>query len=182
MTRSPRLPRAVKISTGVASWRLRISLSTSRPSASGRPRSSTTISNRLSHNAAVASFAVGNTSTTNPAVVRPLLSSAAKRSLSSTSNSRIGLSSVGLSDLDHRPTAIVLLSSRRGNLSAQKRPFFRLAVDSDSVKLPRDIIGDPPEIADVGLADECVGTPLMPPIQQVDVLAAVKGWRDIRLF
>src|SRR4029077_14603030 len=76
-----------------------------------------------------------------------------------------------------------IVRSRRGNLPAPNGRGLSGAVDySDSVKLPGDIVGDPPEIPDVGLADECVGTPLMPPIQQVDVLAAVKGRGDIRLF
>src|SRR5271167_3607719 len=53
---------------------------------------------------------------------------------------------------------------------------------SDRIQLPRDIVGDPPEIADISLADECVGSPLMPPIQQIDVLTAVESRRDIGLF
>jgi|SRR6516162_3473064 len=109
-TRSSRLPRAVNISTGVVSKRWRISPRTSRPSASGKPRSSTTISNRLARDAAVASSAVGNTSTTN----------------------------------------------RAAGLAANY---------SDGIQLPGDVVGDPPEIADVGLADERIGAPLMPPIQ-----------------
>ena len=53
---------------------------------------------------------------------------------------------------------------------------------SDGVELPGDVVGDAPEIADVGLADERIGAPLVPPVEQVDILAACEGGRDVRLF
>ncbi len=46
---------------------------------------------------------------------------------------------------------------------------------SDRVELPGDIVRNSPEIADIGLADECVGAALMPPVKQVDVLSASQG-------
>ena len=53
---------------------------------------------------------------------------------------------------------------------------------SDRVELPGDVVGDAPEIADIGLPDEDVGSPLMPPVKQVDVLPAVEGRLHVRLF
>src|SRR3984893_13493608 len=51
---------------------------------------------------------------------------------------------------------------------------------SDRVELPGDVVGDSPKIADFGLPDECVGPPLVPPIQQVDVLTTIEGRRNVR--
>ena len=44
-------------------------------------------------------------------------------------------------------------------------PTTRAAYYSDCIQLPGDIVGDPPEIANFGLADQGIGAPLMPPIK-----------------
>ncbi len=49
------------------------------------------------------------------------------------------------------------------------------AARSDRIELPGDILGNSPKIADIGLAYERVAAPLVPPIQQVDVLTAIEG-------
>src|ERR1700730_5267904 len=51
---------------------------------------------------------------------------------------------------------------------------------SDRGELPGDGAGDSPKIANFGLPDECVGPPLVPPIQQVDVLTAIESRRNVR--
>src|SRR5205807_1699892 len=53
---------------------------------------------------------------------------------------------------------------------------------SDRVELPGDVVGDAPQPADIGLADQRVGMPLMPPVEQVDILAAAVGGLDVGLL
>ena len=50
---------------------------------------------------------------------------------------------------------------------------------SDRVELPGDVVGDAPEIADIGLANERIGASLVPPVEEVDVLAPRQGGRSV---
>src|SRR5262252_2473685 len=59
--------------------------------------------------------------------------------------------------------------------------LFRRA-PSDCVELPGDVVRNPPEITDIGLPDERIGAPLMPPIEQIDILPAGKGGRNVRFL
>src|SRR5215472_8298076 len=65
---------------------------------------------------------------------------------------------------------------------AGRLPTVSSMATSDRVELPGDVVGDAPEIAGIGLSDERVSTPLVPPVQQVDVLTARQRGRDVRLF
>src|SRR6185437_16342008 len=51
----------------------------------------------------------------------------------------------------------------------------------DRVELIGDVVVDVPEIADIGGADERVGMAVMTPVEQIDVVAAREGRREIRL-
>ena len=63
-----------------------------------------------------------------------------------------------------------------------RRVIGRAQPRSDRVELPGDVVGDAPEIADVGLADERIGAALVPPIEQVDVLPLVESRLDVGLL
>src|SRR5215472_18713100 len=65
---------------------------------------------------------------------------------------------------------------------AGQRPAVSSMATSDRVELPGHVVGDAPEIAGIGLSDERVSSPLVPPVQQVDVLTARQRGRDVRLF
>src|SRR5487761_185223 len=49
----------------------------------------------------------------------------------------------------------------------------------DGVELPSDVVVDVPEIADIGGANERIGVAVMPPVEDVEVLAAVERRRKI---
>src|SRR5882672_10658837 len=53
---------------------------------------------------------------------------------------------------------------------------------SNRVELPGHVVGDAPEPTDIGLSDEHVGTALMAPVQEVDILPAFEGPWDVSLF
>src|SRR5215472_16047759 len=65
---------------------------------------------------------------------------------------------------------------------AGQRPAVSSMPTSDRVELPGHVVGDAPEIAGIGLSDERVSSPLVPPIEQIDILPASKGGRQIGLF
>jgi hypothetical protein len=60
-------------------------------------------------------------------------------------------------------------------LSPAQRERGLISAGSDRVELPGYVVGDAPEIADVGLADERVGAALVPPVEEIDVLPARQG-------
>src|SRR5215472_13333984 len=65
---------------------------------------------------------------------------------------------------------------------AGRQPTVSSMATSDRVELPGDVVSDVPEIAGIGLTDERVSAPLVPPIEQIDILPASKGGRLIGLF
>src|SRR5215472_6576364 len=65
---------------------------------------------------------------------------------------------------------------------AGRRPAVSSMATSDRVELPGHVVGNAPEIARIGLSDERVCAPLVPPVEQIDVLTTRQSGRDVWLF
>src|SRR4051812_31251238 len=65
---------------------------------------------------------------------------------------------------------------QRKNYSSQSRRGL------NRPQLPSDVVGDAPEIANIGLPDEGIGAAQVAPVQQVDVLPAFDRRRQIGLL